>query len=58
MLLQDFEARVFLHEFDHLEGITFDTRVSKFKLEMAREKQRKLERGNMVEPKRRFTNSI
>ena len=34
MLLQDFEARIFLHEFDHLEGITFDTRVSKFKLQL------------------------
>ena len=44
MLLQDFEARIFLHEFDHLEGITFDTRVSKFKLQLAREKQRKLEK--------------
>ena len=45
MLLQDFEARIFLHEFDHLEGITFDTRVSKFKLQLAREKQRKLEKN-------------
>ena len=44
MLLEDFEARIFLHEFDHLEGITFDTRVSKFKLQIAREKQRKLEK--------------
>ena len=42
MLLEDFEARIFLHEFDHLEGITFDTRVSKLKLQLAREKQRKL----------------
>ena len=45
MLLEDFEARIFLHEFDHLEGITFDTRVSKFKLQIAREKQRKLEKN-------------
>ncbi len=43
MLLEDLEARIFLHEFDHLEGITFDTRVSKFKLQIARERQRKLE---------------
>ncbi len=43
MLLEDLEARIFLHEFDHLEGITFDTRVSKFKLQMAKERQRKLE---------------
>lgn len=44
--LEDFEARIFLHEFDHLEGITFDTRVSKFKLNLAREKQKKLEKRN------------
>ena len=44
MLLEDFEARIFLHEFDHLDGITFDTRVSKLKLQLAREKQRKLEK--------------
>lgn len=46
MHLEDFEARIFLHEFDHLEGITFDTRVSKFKLNLAREKQKKLEKRN------------
>ena len=44
MLLEDFEARIFLHEFDHLNGITFDTRVSKLKLQLARDKQRKLEK--------------
>lgn len=46
MSLKDFEARLFLHEFDHLEGVTFDTRVSKFKLQLAREKQKKLESKN------------
>ena len=44
MLLQDFEARILLHEFDHLEGITFDKRVSKFKFQLEIEKQWKLEK--------------
>lgn len=46
IILRDFDARIFLHEFDHLEGITFDTKVSKFKLRQAREKQQKLEKKN------------
>ena len=37
----DFEARCFLHEIDHLDGICFDTRVSKLVLNMAKKKQRK-----------------
>ena len=44
MYLENFEARVFQHEFDHLDGITFDTRVSKLKLQMAKDKQKKLEK--------------
>ena len=40
--LEGFHARVFLHEFDHLQGITFDQRVSKLRLEMAKKKQEKL----------------
>jgi peptide deformylase len=44
MYLEDFEARIFQHEFDHLDGITFDTRVSKLKLQMAKDKQKKLEK--------------
>lgn len=39
--LDDIDARIFLHEFDHLLGITFVNRVSKMKLEMAKKKQRK-----------------
>ena len=40
--LEGFHARVFLHEYDHLQGITFDQRVSKLRLEMAKKKQEKL----------------
>lgn len=36
------DARVFLHEFDHLQGVLFTDRVGKTKLEMARKKQAKL----------------
>ena len=43
--LEGFHARVFLHEFDHLQGITFDQRVSKLRLEMAKKKQEKLLKG-------------
>lgn len=34
-------ARVFQHELDHLNGICFDTKVSKLGLKMARERQKK-----------------
>ena len=34
-------ARVFLHEYDHLLGITFDQRVGKLTLKMAKEKRKK-----------------
>ena len=40
--LEGFHARVFLHEYDHLQGITFDQRISKLRLEMAKKKQEKL----------------
>ena len=43
--LEGFHARVFLHEYDHLQGITFDQRVSKLRLEMAKKKQEKLLKG-------------
>lgn len=36
------DARCFLHELDHLNGICFTDRISKLKLEMALKKQRKL----------------
>tara|TARA_S200002703_G_scaffold131414_1_gene118948 strand:+ start:140 stop:649 length:510 start_codon:yes stop_codon:yes gene_type:complete len=35
-------ARCFLHELDHLNGVTFTSKVSKVKLQRAREKARKL----------------
>jgi len=36
------DARCFLHEYDHLQGIEFTGRVSKLKLDMAKKKQKKL----------------
>lgn len=40
--LSDNDARCFLHELDHINGICFTDRISKLKLSMARKKQRKL----------------
>lgn len=37
----DIDARVFLHEYDHLHGIQFIDRVSKLKLKLAESKRRK-----------------
>lgn len=37
--LYDIDARCFLHEYDHLQGIEFTHRVSKLKLDLARKKQ-------------------
>ncbi len=34
-------SRIFQHELDHIDGITFDQRVSKLKLDFARKKRRK-----------------
>jgi peptide deformylase len=39
--LDGLDARVFLHEFDHLQGVLFTDRVSKLKLDMGRKKQEK-----------------
>lgn len=39
--LEGMEARVFLHEFDHLMGVTFDQRAGNTTLMMAREKRKK-----------------
>ena len=36
------DARCFLHEYDHLQGIEFTNRTSKLKLNMAKKKQKKL----------------
>jgi peptide deformylase len=44
--LYDIDARCFLHEYDHLQGIEFTERVSKLKLSMARKKQKKLNKRN------------
>lgn len=40
--LYDIDARCFLHEWDHLQGIEFTDRVSKLKLQMAKKKLHKL----------------
>lgn len=39
--LDGLHARVFLHEFDHLMGVTFDQRVSNLGLQMAKERRKK-----------------
>lgn len=39
--LEGMEARVFLHEFDHLMGVTFDQRAGDTTLMMAKEKRNK-----------------
>lgn len=41
MSLSGMDARCFLHELDHLNGITFTTKVSSMKLILAKKKQRK-----------------
>jgi peptide deformylase len=42
--IEGYSARVFLHEWDHLQGITFKDRVSKLKWDMAKKKARKMEK--------------
>jgi peptide deformylase len=37
-------SRVFQHEYDHLDGICFDTRVGKLSLEMAKNRRKKRSR--------------
>lgn len=39
--LDEIDARCFLHELDHLNGICFTDKISKMKLELALKKQRK-----------------
>lgn len=41
LLLSGIDARCFLHELDHLNGVCFTDKVSKLKLMLARKKQRK-----------------
>ena len=42
--LENLEARVWLHEYDHTQGICFTDRVSKLKLDMAKKKKEKLQK--------------
>lgn len=44
--LYDIDARCFLHEYDHLQGIEFTSRVSKLKLNMAQKKKQKRNKVN------------
>jgi peptide deformylase len=37
----DIDARIFLHEYDHLHGVQFINRVSKLKLKMAEKRRKK-----------------
>lgn len=51
--MKGLEARVFLHEYDHLLGVTFDERVqSKLSLELARKRRAKRLRVNAKIAKR------
>jgi len=44
--LYDIDARCFLHEYDHLHGIEFTSRVSRLRLDRARKKRlKKYKRG-------------
>lgn len=43
-VLTGLESQCFQHELDHLDGITFDTRVSKLRLDRARKKRMKLQK--------------
>ena len=40
-MMYGLEARIFLHEYDHMEGKDFTDRVSKLKLDIAKKKQKK-----------------
>lgn len=44
--IEGYSAKCYLHELDHLLGITFKDRVSKVKWDMAQKKARKLEKRN------------
>ena len=43
--ISGYSAKCFLHEWDHLQGVTFKDRVSKLKWDMANKKARKLRRN-------------
>ena len=40
--IEGYSAKCFLHEWDHLQGVTFKDRVSKLKWNMAEKKARKM----------------
>jgi len=42
--IEGYSAKCYLHEWDHLQGITFKDRVSRLKWDMATKKARKLEK--------------
>jgi len=43
--ISGYSARCYLHEWDHLQGVTFKDRISKLKWDMAIKKSRKLEKA-------------
>jgi len=43
--LKDYSVKVFLHEYDHLQGITFKDRVSPLVWKMANKKAKKLQKN-------------
>jgi len=45
--LYDIDARCFLHEYDHLNGIEFTDRVSKLRLDRAKKKRQKLNKRTL-----------
>ena len=45
--LYDIDARCFLHEYDHLQGIEFTDRVSRLKLDRALKKRQKLNKRKL-----------
>ena len=44
MPMEGYTARAFLHEYDHLQGVTFDKRCSKLQLDRAKKQKQKLDR--------------
>ena len=45
MVMEGMTARAFLHEMDHLDGITYTTRANRFHLDAGRKKQRLIKTG-------------
>ena len=38
-------ARIFQHEYDHINGVIYHTRANRYHLDLARNKKRKLDRA-------------